>query len=220
MLNPIDVHEPLSDSELDDLDDFLSSDSMPDDCMDLYTLHGFLTALAVGPDLVTPTEWLSVMWCCDEGPEFDSFDEAQYIVGLVMRLHNSVVRTLEDSPKDFVPIIDSEELADGEVRWHPEDWCKGFILGTYVRHKEWATIVDDEEHSIFMAPIFAFLDDGGLEAALTEDGHGKLTRSDLVGLIGPSVVELKEYWRSRSKPNGSGLAPGHGSSSPGKPGLQ
>jgi hypothetical protein len=40
------LDEPLSDPELDELEGFLASDAVPQDCMDLEMLDGFLTASA------------------------------------------------------------------------------------------------------------------------------------------------------------------------------
>jgi hypothetical protein len=43
---------PLSNEEIRELDAFLMSDATPDECMDIVTLDGFLSALAIGPELV------------------------------------------------------------------------------------------------------------------------------------------------------------------------
>ncbi|MDH4181205.1 MAG: YecA family protein, partial [Betaproteobacteria bacterium] len=44
------LDEPLSDTELDELEAFLASDAVPQDCMDLEMLDGYLTAIASGPE--------------------------------------------------------------------------------------------------------------------------------------------------------------------------
>ena len=46
---------PLSNEEIRELDAFLTSDATPDWCMGIVTLDGFLSALAIGPDLVPPS---------------------------------------------------------------------------------------------------------------------------------------------------------------------
>jgi hypothetical protein len=38
---------PLSNEEIDEIDAFLLSDATPDDCMDIVTIDGFLTALVI-----------------------------------------------------------------------------------------------------------------------------------------------------------------------------
>jgi len=43
------LDEPLSDSDYDELEAFLGSNVVPQDCMDLEMLDGFLTAIVSGP---------------------------------------------------------------------------------------------------------------------------------------------------------------------------
>ena len=52
------LDEPLTDAELDELEAFLASDAVPQDCMDLEMLDGYLTAIASGPESIQPSEWL------------------------------------------------------------------------------------------------------------------------------------------------------------------
>ena len=50
------------DTDLIQLDAFLRSDNAPPECMMLSDLDGFLTGIAVGPERITPSEWLPVVW--------------------------------------------------------------------------------------------------------------------------------------------------------------
>jgi yecA family protein len=54
-------NSPLSNEEIRELDAFLMSDATPDECMDVVTLDGFLSALAIGPELVPPSVWLPLV---------------------------------------------------------------------------------------------------------------------------------------------------------------
>ena len=56
------LDEPLTDAELDELEGFLASDAVPQDCMDLEMLDGFLTAIVSGPESIQPSEWLPQVW--------------------------------------------------------------------------------------------------------------------------------------------------------------
>ena len=73
------IDKPLSQAEIDELDDFLTSDAVPEDCMDLSELHGFLTAVAIGPGIILPSEWLPEVWGDEGGPKFESLDDARRI---------------------------------------------------------------------------------------------------------------------------------------------
>src|ERR1700688_2935391 len=54
---------PLNETEIDQLDDFLTSDSAPDEAMGVSMMDGFITALASGPNLMMPGTmlgWISM----------------------------------------------------------------------------------------------------------------------------------------------------------------
>ena len=65
-----------------DLDDYLSSDRSPENCMQLSDLDGFLHAIAVGPEAIPIEEWLSVVWG-GERPKFRNTKEADHIIGVI-----------------------------------------------------------------------------------------------------------------------------------------
>ncbi|MEB0163729.1 YecA family protein, partial [Glaciimonas sp. CA11.2] len=58
----MELDEPLSDKEFDELDDFLLSDRCGEESMTMDTLHGYLTALVIGPEQVLLGEWLPHVW--------------------------------------------------------------------------------------------------------------------------------------------------------------
>ena len=62
----VDLELPVEGVALDALDAFLSSNQSPPDSMMLSDLDGFLTAIAIGPELIMPSEWLPVIWGDDE----------------------------------------------------------------------------------------------------------------------------------------------------------
>ncbi|HEV8177395.1 MAG TPA: UPF0149 family protein, partial [Gemmatimonadales bacterium] len=51
----------VSESDLDYLDKWLSSDESPPNSMMLTDLDGFLTAVAIGSEVIVPSEWLPVL---------------------------------------------------------------------------------------------------------------------------------------------------------------
>ena len=80
-------HPNAAGLEFKELDGFLMSDRAPEDCMQLSDLDGFLTAVAIGPELILPSEWLPVIWGKGE-PEFESAEEAQSVIGAIMARYN------------------------------------------------------------------------------------------------------------------------------------
>src|SRR5947207_12980664 len=102
------LDEPLSDAELDSLEGFLASDSVPQDCMDLEMLDGFLTAIVSGPESIQPSEWLPQVWS-DGGrssnPAFADNEQAQRMIRLVLRHMVGIQRTLSASPTRFKRLL-------------------------------------------------------------------------------------------------------------------
>src|SRR5437016_11803621 len=96
------LDEPLSEAEYDALESFLGSNAVPQDCMDLEMLDGFLTAIVSGPELIQPSEWLPVVWSDSQRsvtPGFQNNEQAEGIRSLVFRLHRGISRTLPDRPR-------------------------------------------------------------------------------------------------------------------------
>jgi len=63
--NPARLTVPLSEEEIDELDDFLMSDAVSDEAMMLDQLDGYLTAIIIGPATHRMQDWLPGIW----GPE-------------------------------------------------------------------------------------------------------------------------------------------------------
>ena len=100
---------PQDQVDLEVLDRFLMSDRSPPDCMMLSDLDGFLTGIAIGPELVLPSEWLPLVWS-DEAPEFADENEANAILGVIMGRYNEIFArsittssTLSSGPPTMAP---------------------------------------------------------------------------------------------------------------------
>src|ERR1019366_4363747 len=119
------------DSDIEALDGFLMSDQAPDDCMMLSDLDGFLTGLAIGPELVPPSEWLPFVWGGGEEPVFDDTAQAQSVLGAIMRRYNEILGQIADG---FIEPIFMETSA-GEVI--AADWAEGFMQAVSLRAEAW-----------------------------------------------------------------------------------
>ncbi|HZT68464.1 MAG TPA: UPF0149 family protein [Terriglobia bacterium] len=190
----MDINKPLSESELEDLEGFLGSEHCSDDAMNISALHGYLTALAVGPALVPPSEWLPLVWGKEE-PTFDSEEEAQQILTLLMRMYNSVTQELEQGLRKFTPILYEDEISSGDEPYlTAEDWCNGFSLGVGLRSNSWNRLFDDNESMALLVPIIAFSSADAM-AGVVEEAQGAADRDLLISMLPISAVALYEYWR-------------------------
>lgn len=142
----------LSDDEIDELDVFLMSEEMPENCMDISTLDGFFAALVLNPKLIMPGEYLPWIWDMEQGesaPAFESLEQANHILQLVMRYYNSVLDAIASN--DFAPLFYTLEQEDGSEFFDAEGWCEGFMCGVYLFAEPWKDIF--EHHAEFLAPM-------------------------------------------------------------------
>src|SRR5438270_2723348 len=143
------LDEPLSDGDYDELETFLGSNVGPQDCMDLEMLGGFLTAIVSGPELIQPSEWLPVLWSDSQRsvtPVFQNNEQAERILSLVLKLQQSIRRTLAESPTRFKPLLYHAEPAAKDDRGPPEAsaWCEGYMTGVLLREAEWEALYSDD----------------------------------------------------------------------------
>ena len=103
----MEISNHLSEAEIEELTDFLLSDKTPEECMDISTLDGFLTGVIIGPDSIQMSRWLPVVWGEAEKDEmaWESEKELERVMGLVMRLYNSVAQDFIIEPPDFNPLF-------------------------------------------------------------------------------------------------------------------
>lgn len=194
--HPPDATRTLDDQELDELEDYLNRESLPEDTMSLATLHGFLTAIVVSPSQTSPEHWLGRIWG-DLEPEaalFSSEAEANRIMQLLFRLMNSIALQLAEQPEEFAPIHAAAAEEDGEEIVLPEFWCEGFVRGTLVDRDSWQDLFDSREDALLVLPILAHaVDRNEFESEIT--GPTEVFWSDEgLDLIAQSTVALHAYW--------------------------
>jgi uncharacterized protein len=123
----------LSQDELARLDRFLQSPACGGEAMGLSHAHGFLTALASGPELLEPSEWLRLMF--DE-PVFASGDDAQEMLGLAMRLYADIEQGLRGEA-GFRPVLEYVRDDTGATHVDAQRWCRGFVSGFSLFRERW-----------------------------------------------------------------------------------
>jgi uncharacterized protein len=190
--------------DLEALDQFLMSDASPENCMQLSDLDGFLTGIAIGPELVKPSEWLPRIWGGEE-PVFEGVEQARTVIGAIMGRYNEILRELDTDPEAYEPLF--WEGPDGEVI--ATDWAEGFVEAIRLRPEAWRPLLEDREALVMLMPILALCGDaeGGspLELDLEED-------ADLLAqapeLIPACVAGIDGFWKERrGRPKaGSGRA--------------
>lgn len=177
---------------LDELDAFLMSMRTPEETFCIDELDGFLTAVAIGPDLIMPSEWLPCIWG-GETPDFASEAEAQRVMDAIIGRYNEILRTLRDEPEGYEPIVMENPLT-GEPS--AADWVEGFVAGMALSPDGWMAFLDSEDGRYF-APIGAYLDgdDSALPPAIGDTQAARRVRRETVALLPTCVPAMHAFFR-------------------------
>jgi uncharacterized protein len=200
-------HGPLTEDEVRELDEFLLDAVGIEESMDVSTLDGFLTAIVCGPRTILPSEWMRWMWDRERGedtPTFKDHDEAQRIVGLLMRHMNDIAATLHDAREDYEPLL-LENPNDGDPIPIIDEWCSGFIKGVELDAEGWAPLLVGKPE--WMSTILLYGTEDGWEALeakkLSLDEHKALADG-----LADTVRNIHALWlEQRREPIARGVLP-------------
>jgi len=189
-------HEPaLSDAELEELDDFLADEALQETSMDISTLEGYLTAIAIAPRIVMPSQWLPWVWDMDDGEaeaEFEDDEQAKRILSLVMRLYNGVVRSFMTDPDAFEPIFWRGN------QWGAAEWCEGFLLGFQFNDEAWTLLSIGQPK--WFTPFMRLGTHEGIDITASK-GDAEHWMNE----VEPSLVKIHAYWNERRDSQSGGV---------------
>ncbi len=187
------LDEPLSDKEFKELDQFLLSDRCADDGMTMDTLHGYLTALVIGPESVLIAEWLPKVWGSSpyQTPKFKNDKEFERIMSLIVRFMNEIAITLEVAPKEYEPLFCEHEW-EGRSLLDGEAWAWGFWEGMNLRPGSWDAIWNSNL-AVLMRPIYLL----GAEEVEEEEEllvEDPVKRHKLAIEMEAAIPEIHRFW--------------------------
>lgn len=169
--------EPLTDEELDQLEEYLTFECESDDCMIMDFMDGFLHAIAIGPSTIMPQEWLPKVWGHESMmPPVESLEDMNRLVSLVMRHYNSIISKLEAKEAVVTPVWTTESYRGKEYP-NAEAWSVGFMEGVGLRHADWQPLLLSDLGAAWHRPIEIL-------------GHE---------IVGPEVYELTKTPARRAK---------------------
>ncbi|MDF3036959.1 MAG: hypothetical protein K0S28_2233 [Paucimonas sp.] len=191
------LDQPLSDKEFAELDKFLLSDRCADDGMTMDSLHGYLTALAIGPESVPMAEWLPKVWgSAADGPDFKDNKEAERVTALIARFMNEIMMTFEVAPKEYEPLFceheyEGRQLIDGDA------WAWGFWEGIQLREEAWQPIRESNLAAL-LRPIYLLGADEVEEdeAVLADD---PIKRHKLAVEMEAAIPHIFKFWQPLRK---------------------
>ena len=195
--NPLQVMVPLSEEELEELDQFLLSDVPSEEAMLIDALDGYLTAIVVGPRTVMPSQWLPGVWGStdSDSPKFETLEQGQRILTLIMRHMNGIVWSLQHDPDEFDPMFSTVKYPgikrgykDGEM------WANGFMEGIALIRQDWQPLFDDPAMVRAIRPIHLL---GADDVTAEEDAliRSPAQRERIAEGIPAAVAAVYRYWR-------------------------
>jgi uncharacterized protein len=184
-------NEPLTDGELDRLSDFLKS-CKGGRAMNLEELDGFFAALVTGPGTVMPSEYYREVFGGEmsDACEFRSLDEANEIMGLMMRHWNKIASTLYKG-EIHVPLICEDE--NGEL--HGNDWARGFMRGMQMRHDAWSELINDEKYGGSLTPMMMLYHEHDEDPEMRPDPIAPDKREQVIAFMAAGLMNAYEYFR-------------------------
>jgi uncharacterized protein len=186
----------LTDDALNELGRFLTSDLVSDETLSVDALDGYLTAIAIGPITLMPSQWIPGIWGPepDDAPAFESKENAQRIMGLIIQLFNGIIETLEKDPDSLAPVFGRHEFpGDPHVYLDAEPWALGFMQGLHLCRPAWQPLFDDPNGQVLLRPLHLLgsLDLSGEEEALVLNPD---QREVLSKQIPDSIAVIYSYW--------------------------
>jgi uncharacterized protein len=180
------LDQPLSDSDLNELDEFLASATNQDRAMNLSTLEGFLTAIAIGPNFVATSDWLP--WVRDQQAgksEANFASPAQFtqITSLILRHYNGILHAFNTDPTSFEPLFGRGD------RWRAADWCEGFLNGFMFDEDAWGLLSIGQP--TWFTPFLRLGTDEGAALNMPEESE------TLMKEVAPALANIRAYWQSR-----------------------
>lgn len=181
----------LEDEQLDRLDDFLVSEQVGEDALDLISAHGFLVALAVAPSEQPTAQWLEELFQGE--PSYRNDAERDDIIHLLTLLRDNAMAVLEQGGLPELPFeltldgLPAEETPIG-------DWCAGFMEGVFSDESAW--FQDDEEAAATLLLPFMLL--SGLfedEPDMAEMAQDQANQESLVAQLPELVLDLYLHYR-------------------------
>ncbi len=191
-------HQLMSDKEFDELDRFLMSERCSDEAMTMDALHGYLTAIAIGPDPVSTDEWLPRVWgpAPEDEPEFRTASQADHIRRLCERMLDDIIVTLAVAPKEFEPLF-CEHLWKGKPVLDAEAWAWGFTEGMQLRASAWQALQTSAQAGLLRAIYLLGAEEiKEEEVALVDD---PLKCHKLAIEIEASLPQIHRFWAAQKK---------------------
>jgi uncharacterized protein len=199
--------EGLPEMEFDRLGEFLKNHKA---ALNIEEVDGFFAALIAGPELVPPSEYLPEVFGGEMSNIFAGIDEANEIMGLLMRHWNAIANTLHRGDV-YLPVLLEDE--DGVCKGN--DWSHGFVHGMEMRKAGWGELIADEEHYGCLVAVMALYHEHDEDPELRPGPISPEQREEILVQMAAGIVRAYRYFRS-NQPSAGRAGPVEPHGAPGK----
>jgi uncharacterized protein len=195
----------LGDEDFEALEEVLVSDAVPEDCMDLEMLDGFLAGVLISPYPVASEHWLPAVWSAYGDEDFGAGGDVQRAIRLVLAYYNELATTLgrEEGDEDcWEPFCFARGEGDDSIETG-DGWFDGFTQGLDFWPEGWqgdlpGDLADSVQDALRAAVAPWEADE--LEASDEE------TRLGWLAAAGKVVNDIFRRWRNIGLPAPSPIA--------------
>lgn len=178
---------PLTEKELEWLEDMLEKHGNDDAIVDVAELDGLLTAVLSGPTMIEPSEWLIALWGGKNRiPKWSNEREMNRFMELCFQHMNDIADRLAEFPEQFDPLFGVREM-EGQEFTVVEEWCFGYMRG--VALTDWSTLPDDLQPALDTIALHGKEENfERLEQLSPEE------MEQSIEAIRPAALALHDYW--------------------------
>lgn len=193
----------MSDEDFEALEEILVSDDVPEDCMDLEMLDGFLAAILISPRPIAVEQWLPAVWSAHGEMNFGGGRGLQRAISLVLAYYNELATTLGgDDGECWEPFCfatgedgEPDELGLGD------EWVTGFSQGFELWPVGWREDVPEDSAEVVLNALEEALapwaEDEEAEEGASADEE---TRLGWLAAAGETVNDVFARWRDLDLP--------------------
>ncbi|MBN8442610.1 MAG: UPF0149 family protein [Thauera sp.] len=197
----------MSDEAFEALEEILTSDIVPEDCMDLEMLDGFLAGVLLSPQVIPVDRWLPAVWSAHEdGVSFGSGSGVQRAIRLVLSYYNEMATTLgldEEEEACWEPFCFA--ISDGDTLKLGDEWIEGFAQGLELWPQGWEQGLSEDSIEAVQATLDEVLapwrpvesdEEGGPDGPSLADGEADdEIRLGWLAAVGEGVNDIFSHWR-------------------------
>ncbi|ELY2740154.1 YecA family protein [Cronobacter turicensis] len=178
---------PLTEKELQWLDEMLEKYGSEDSIVDVAELDGLLTAVLSGPRTIEPSEWLVALWGGQNRiPRWSNEREMNRFMELCFQHMNDIADRLAEFPDQFDPLFGVRET-EGQDFTVVEEWCFGYLRG--VGLSDWSSLPEELQPALDAIALHGKEENfTQLEALSPEEMEARFAA------IRPAALALHDYW--------------------------